>query len=105
MSACMHESHPVAFKFFHYETFSAKDSCSQLFLKFDTNTDSLCRAEKCIFLCDDPSTQFLQIKWNDLSGIGGCKTHFLFSRTNVGESCHKQTLPNQNSFTRAEQFA
>src|SRR4051812_9116698 len=105
MSSRMNKSHPIAFQLLHNKSFAAKQTGSELSLKFNSNRNTLCGTEEGIFLADHFSAQANEIKRDYFARIRRSEIHFFLSISNIGIGGHKKAFTSKHSFPCRHQFS
>src|SRR5512133_1106100 len=100
----MNENQAVAVQLLHDEPLAAKQSHPYFFLEGNSYRNSLGRAEKGVFLADDPAVVFGQFQGNDFSRIRRGKSDLAFTGTSIGEDSGEQPFAGDQPFSRAEHF-
>lgn len=77
-SARVKEGHAVSFKFLHDKALTAEEPCAESALKFDTDRDPFCSAEKGIFPANDFSVEQVEVCGNNFPGKGAAKVTWRF---------------------------
>jgi len=101
-AAGMDEGQPIADEALHDEAFAAEEAAADFFLEGDAELDAAGAAEEGVFLADHFAAELIEMKGNDLAGIGRSEGDGFAFAAGVGKRRHEDRLARQRSLAGAQ---